>query len=369
MRNELTLNPALRSLREHMVRDVDRQLFEFQAIGDRERSDDNRRKPISLARAIAAMSNPAGLKDTPEGEFFRTVAKLSGREYDLQRILVPFGLLHRDLTVATAAQAGYLVSTENQEAVDILRPFSVTARMGLQIDTGLVGNQAIPKTTGKATPYWIPTEITQATASTPTLSQVACTPKQVSAVVQFSRQFVLQASADRFVRRELLRTVGTAVDQAVINGSGAAGQPSGLLLTAGLQTQSGTTLNSGVNTMKQKAAEKDVNDEAITYLSTPAVRALLETREVATGGGRMVWQNDRVADRRAYVSTDVPTATMIAGDWSNIYLGIWGPGFVVEVNPYDQTGFKSGMIQARLIVSCDSAVLHPSGFVVASSIT
>ena len=118
--------------------------------------------------------------------------------------------------------------------------------------------------------------------------------------------------------------------------------------------------------MKQKSAEKDVTDEAITFLSTPAVRQLLETREVATGGGRMVWQDDKVADRRAYVSTDVPTATMIAGDWSNIYFGVWGPGFVVEINPYDATGFKTGMIQARILVSCDVAVLHPSSFVVAT---
>ena len=83
----------------------------------------------------------------------------------------------------------------------------------------------------------------------------------------------------------------------------------------------------------------------------------------------MVWMNDRVADQRAYVSTDVPRATMIAGDWSNIYFGVWVSGFVVEVNPYDQSGFKSGMIQARIIVSCDVAVLRPAGFVVASSIT
>jgi hypothetical protein len=48
---------------------------------------------------------------------------------------------------------------------------------------------------------------------------------------------------------------------------------------------------------------------------------------------------------------------------------IWGAGFVVEINPYDPTGFKSGQIQARIIVSCDVAVLQPSGFVVASSIT
>jgi hypothetical protein len=121
--------------------------------------------------------------------------------------------------------------------------------------------------------------------------------------------------------------------------------------------------------MKQKSAEANVTDENIKFLSTPAVRQLLETRERATGGVRFVWDKDQIADRPAYVSTDVPSATMICGDFSLVYLGFWGAGLFLEINPNDPTGFKSGIIQARVLVSCDVAVLHPSAFIVASSIT
>jgi len=79
--------------------------------------------------------------------------------------------------------------------------------------------------------------------------------------------------------------------------------------------------------------------------------------------------DSKVADRRAYASTDVPTATMGCGDLSNLFLGLWGAGFVIEINPFDPSGFKAGIIQARVIVTCDVCVLHPSSFVVASSIT
>jgi HK97 family phage major capsid protein len=273
------------------------------------------------------------------------------------------------LTAASANQAGYLVATETRDVIDILRPFSVPARLGMTIETGLIDNQVIPKVTQQTTPQWQNTEAASVTPSTPTLSQIAATPKQVGVVVQYSRQLSLQANADVFVRNELLRTVGMTIDQAAIVGSGASGQPLGLLNTAGVQTQSGTTLNAGCSTMKQKSAEANAADERITFVSTPAVRALLEGRERSTGGGKFVWDADKVADRPAYVSTDMPAATMIAGDWSLIWLGLWGPGFVVEVNPFDPAGFKSGMIQARIIVRCDVAVLHPSAFVVASSIT
>ena len=99
------------------------------------------------------------------------------------------------------------------------------------------------------------------------------------------------------------------------------------------------------------------------------MRALLEGRERVTGSGRFVWEHDEVADRRAYVTTDMPAATMLCGDFSLVVLGIWGQGFQLEVNPYDPTGFKAGTIQGRMIVSCDVACLHPSSFIKSESIT
>ena len=243
------------------------------------------------------------------------------------------------------------------------------AKAGIQIEFGLVGDQVVPKVTAKSTPNWLATEGTQGTATTPTLSQVSLTPKTVIGSLQYSRQFSKQANAPQFAARELLRTVGTAIDQAIINGSGVSGVPLGLIGTSGVQTQSGTTLNAGCATMKRKSAEANVVDEQISFLSTPAVRELLEGREKATGGGKFVWDKDQVADRAAYVSTDVPTATMLCGDFSLIYLGMWGVGLTLEINPYEQTNFRAGIIQARVLVSCDVGVLHPASFIVASSIT
>jgi hypothetical protein len=62
-------------------------------------------------------------------------------------------------------------------------------------------------------------------------------------------------------------------------------------------------------------------------------------------------------------------AGFVCGPWPMIYLGIWGAGFQIEINPYDPTHFKSGVIQARLIVSCDVAVRHAKAFVWASAVT
>ncbi len=298
-------------------------------------------------------------------EFLEEAAKRDGLVLDPVRPYISF----RDLTVAVSSAGGYLKQTDVQESIDILRPWSVMARAGIQIEFGLVGDQVVPKVTAKSTPNWLPTEISQGTQSIPTLAQIAVSPKDVIGSLQYSRQFSKQTNANAFVSRELLRTVGTSIDQAIINGSGSSGQPLGIIGTAGVQTQSGTTLNSGCATMKRKSAEANVTDDSISFLSTPAVRELLEVREKATGGGKFVWDKDRVSDRQAYVSTDVPTATMLCGDFGLVYLGFWGAGLFLELNPNDPTGFKSGIIQARVLVSCDVAILHPSAFIVASSIT
>ena len=321
------------------------------------------RKPkhpkLSLSRVVLGLSR--GELNGEDRECLQETARRNNQVFDPLRPFLEF----RDLLAA----ASYLKQTEVRATIDILRQFSVTNQAGVLIESGLTGDMAFPKVTVKSSPAWLNTETAQISPSTPTLSQIALTPKQVGALIVFSRQLSKQANADRFVGRELLRTIGGAVDQAVINGSGASGQPLGILNTVGLQAQSGTTLNAGTATMKRKSAEANVTDESITFLSTPAVRELLEGRERATGGGRFVWDKDQVADRRALVSTDVPTATMLCGDFALVYFGIWGQGFVLEINPYDTAGFKAGLIQGRMLVSCDVAVLHPSAFVVATSIT
>lgn len=322
---------------------------------------------FSFARLVDSLA--LGRLDGIERETLEDAARKAGQPFDAQRVVLPWSLFSRDLTAFTASAGGYLINTDVGDAIDTLRPWSVTARAGITALENLTGDLTLPRTTAKATPYWLATEGTGATASQPTLGSIAFRPKTAAGLVTFSRQLNKQADVESYVRRELLRTVGTAVDQAVLTGTGASGQPTGLLNTPGLATQSGTALGqAGVVNMKQQAASANAADASIAFIGTPEVRELLETRERATGSG-FVWDDDRVASRPAYVSTDVPSATLIAGDWSDVILGLWGAGFVFEVNPYDPTGFKAGTIQARVLVSLDVAIAHPSAFCVASSIT
>ena len=330
-----------------------------------ERKRKQERDKFSIARTIVGMNR----QSLPgyEREVLEEFARREGVPFDAQRVTLPFSLF-RDLSKATASAGGYLVSAETQAAIDILRPFSVSARAGVTIETGLHGDQVIPRVTVKSTPNWLPTETSQVSASSPTLAQIACTPKTVGIVVNFSRQLSKQANAEAFVRRELMNTVGTAIDQAIISGTGI-DQPVGLLNTPGINTVSGTSIGqAGVCSMKRKCSDSNANDTDIAFISAPSVRELFEVRERATGSG-FIWDDDKVASRPAYASTDVPSATLICGAFPLVWLGVWGSGFIVEINPYDTTGFKSGMIQARILVSLDVCILHPAAFCKSESIT
>ncbi len=336
----------------------------------RDRAVQNRRGYAYLAQAIQQMHMGA-LRESPAAEFFREVARLLGKSFDAQRIIFPWELFRRDMTAASAAQGGYLIGSTLGAAKDILRPWSVVVAGGVAIEERLRGDLVIPVTVSGTTVTWSPTESSQATASTPGLSQVAMEPKVGISIVNASRQFMTQADPERWLRRELLRAAGVAIDTAVLNGSGASGQPLGLLNTQGLSTQSGTSLAwSGVLAMKKNAALANVPDGTTSFISTPTIRALLEAREKVTGNGGFIWQDDRIANSPAFVTTLMPSGTMVSGPLSGVTLGLWGGGLEIEINPFDPSMFKTAGVAIRVLVAVDVAVtVDRPAFTVATSIT
>ena len=58
-----------------------------------------------------------------------------------------------------------------------MRPWSVAARAGVQVISGLVGNVTIPRTTTTSTGHWLELESSQVTESQSTLGRVALAPK------------------------------------------------------------------------------------------------------------------------------------------------------------------------------------------------
>lgn len=74
----------------------------------------------------------------------------------------------------------------------------------------------------------------------------------------------------------------------------------------------------------------------------------------------------KVAGVRALACSNMPAATMIFGDWSQLVIGEWGR-LAVEVNPYQN--FSAGIVGVRAFYTIDIGVRQAASFTAATSVT
>jgi HK97 family phage major capsid protein len=328
----------------------------------------------SLFRATRAIIDrnwsKAGLELKAHEEIQRRMGRAPKSD---NSFFVPLDVLKRDLTVATGNAGGFLVSTTNQGFVDLLRNSTVLMQMGVTRLGGLTDNITIPRQTAGATAYWLANEGTSITESQMTLGQISLTPKTVGAYTEISRQLTLQSSPDveNLVLRDLAAQVGIDVDAKGLNGSGASGQPTGLLGTSGVGSVSGTSIAyAGIIEFQTDVFGANALGGSAGYVTTGAVAALLKQRVKFSSTASPLWEGrleEATMDGyRAMASNNVPSATMIFGDWSQMLMAEWGV-LEVDINPF--ANFQAGIIGVRAMYSVDFGVRVPGAFSVATSIT
>jgi len=279
----------------------------------------------------------------------------------------------RDLTVATTTAGGFLVETANLGFIEMLRNRSVVMRMGARRLTGLQGNVTIPKQTAAATAFWLATEATAITESQQTFAQMALTPKTVGAYTEISRLLLLQSSpeAEGLVMSDLAQVTGLAVDLASLEGTGSAGQPTGISATAGIGAVTGTSLGyAGILEFQTDVATGNVEPAAGGYVTTPAVAALMMQRARFSSTDTPLWVgniwNGSMSGFPAMSSNQPTAATMVFGDWSQLIIGEWG---VLEIAVNPQANFPAGIIGIRAMYTVDIGVRYPVAFSRATTIT
>jgi HK97 family phage major capsid protein len=245
--------------------------------------------------------------------------------------------------------------------------------MGVTSLSGLQGSVTIPKLTAAATNYWLATEATTITESQQTLGQLALSPKTVGAYTEISRLLLLQSSpsADALVQSDLAQVVALAVDSAVLSGSGASGQPQGIIGSAGVGSVTGTSIAyAGIVEFQTDTASGNALFDSSGYVTTPAVAGLLKQRVKFTSTASPIWEGKllegTVDGYRAMASLQVPTANILFGDFSKVVLAEWGV-LEVEVNPY--ANFQAGIIGIRAMYSIDVGVRYGAAFSLATSVT
>lgn len=147
--------------------------------------------------------------------------------------------LGRTMNASTFASGGFLVGTELLAGsfIEYLRNacFIGQGVFGIIELGGLVGNVAIPKQTTTAQTYWLP-EGGAVTASEFAGSQLYGTPHRLACLSQWTKQLLLQStpSVEMLVRNDQARAVAVEEDRVVYQGSGASGEPIGIINTTGV---------------------------------------------------------------------------------------------------------------------------------------
>jgi hypothetical protein len=329
-------------------------------------------RELSLVDGVASLRSGHGLSGYNR-EALQEIANAQGTDFDPMNPTWPYSILSTRATPLVAGQSvggGYMVGAANQELEDIFRPYSPSIQSGVSMVGGLESNALFPRITQDVTGQWI-LETANIVDAPPLIGSIATTPKTLGITVRYSRQLQTQApTIENSLRRICAKAAIQGVDTAALTGVGGVGLPLGLLNSAGIGSQSGTAYSHANSwTTRATLANANVDDTAIAWLGSTAVRTVLAARERAASNG-FIWEADQITGRAANVSSIVPAGTLIAGDWNQLVYAFFGSGFQIDVTPFaSASDFQVGNMALRLMVSVDILLMHPAAFVSITGIT
>lgn len=363
------------------ISDFDSQEARIQFLEDAERRAVGQPLDKGCASLEAQVSVVEVMRAQMEGraltgaaaEFSQETERRTGRK--AEGVFVPLAAIEKRVT--TAASAPEVIGTVHRpdQYIEPFRNNLLARRLGVRVLSGLSGNLSIPKFGTGTTTGWV-ADNAPLSASDMTFDSVSLAPKHAGGMTEMSRQLLQQSSPDieQLVRDDLSFMLAQAIDSALVLGGGS-NQPSGVLSTVGIQTANLATLNwANVLAMLQKLDL--VNAGAANWLGSTKVKAKLQGTLKATGIAGYLLEGGRMADLPAYFSNQVPenttpnpdTGRLIAGDWSQVLLGIWSEVDIL-VNPFAETAYSKGNVLVRAMSTVDIALRHPEAFVVADDIT
>jgi HK97 family phage major capsid protein len=282
--------------------------------------------------------------------------------------------------VAPTTFGAALVATDllTGSFIELLRNRTLVAQMGATILPNLVGDVDIPRQSAGAVSGWVATEGGAVGTDDVETDTVALTPRTVGIFTDITRRMLKQSSLgiEALVRRDIQQSIAVAIDLGAINGSGASGQPTGILQTSGVGLvtigAAGTEEWADIVEFETLVSAANADRGALGFLVTSAIRGLLKTIEKATNTAVFLWESDRgpseaeprqtLNSYRALVTNQLPTGDMIFGNFNDLLIGEWG-GLDMLADPYSIG--TTGGLRIHGFQDVDVAVRHAASFAIA----
>lgn len=289
----------------------------------------------------------------------------------------------RTMTAAVAADGGNLIPTDKIDFFSNLFPYMVLDKLGVRKLTGLSANTDIPGITSSVVTGWADGETGTQSPDDPTIANRSLRPKLVYGATNISKRLLLQTnnSVDAMIMEDIMKGIANAIEIAVINGTGANGQPNGLLGTYGIQdvamgTNGGAPTLAKILELIQKVQTANAMTTNCKFLINPKTVAKLKQTAIDSGSGAMIMAygnyfggtSGQIDGYEALVTSNVPSnltkgsssgvcSSIIFGDFSQVVLGQFG-GVDLVVDPY--TLARSGSVALTINQYVDMAVKQPS---------
>lgn len=280
--------------------------------------------------------------------------------------------MQRALSVSPGSAGGFTIGTDvlGGSLIELLRNKTLVVALGARTLAGLVGNVAIPRVTGGATAYWL-ADNADLTPSDQAFGQLGLVPHRLAAATAYSKQLLAQSSIDveGFVRDDLMRVLAVEKDRAAINGSGAAGEPLGILNTSGIGAVTFGAAPTWQKVIDFETAVANANADLgnLAYLVTPAVRGKWKATVKVSNTANFLWggstDNNLVNGYRAEATKNVPSDRVIFGNWSDLVVADW-TGWDVIVDPYSKS--LQGQVQVVIQLLTDDGLRHAGSFCASS---
>jgi HK97 family phage major capsid protein/HK97 family phage prohead protease len=336
---------------------------------------------FNIVKAIneARSGKLTGIEAEVNQEGINEKRKLNVESRDQHAVNLP-EMMFRAQTAGGATTGSDLVFTEPGRYVDFLYPNTPMLNL-CSVAENLVGNVDFPKQTSSYSLNW-QTETGEDTAQDINFDKVTMSPKRAVITASMSNQLLRQEYSRGIEQRiigQLNQSFNKGLENAVLNGTGASNQPSGIYTELdGQKISLGAISFDDLVDMEAALAAADALDGRLAYVTHPNVVAKLKKTKVDAGSGRFLVEGmlDPVKTANGYsiynttlskkTSGTPDTYGIIFGNFSDVQIGFWG-GATLMVDPY--TNMKSSIVEIYVERFMDVAVLRDASFALATDVT
>ena len=273
------------------------------------------------------------------------------------------------------AEGGNLIETAPARYMADLKNRLIVNSLGATVLTDLVGT--VPFLSSSSFVGGWGNEGDEAPIEKINFSKITLTPHRNWVVGALSKDLLRQTSVDveNLIKNKLLERHAEMIDAAAFAGTGANGQPTGILKTAGITTIAGAANGAAITWKNIVALETAVNSNnankgRMAYATNAKVVGELKTVEKITGSGRfltedgktlngypMEWSN--IVPSNLSKGTGTNLSALIFGNWQDLVVGQWG-GLDIVIDPFSAA--RKAEIIMTLNAWNDVKVVEPKSF-------